>query len=70
MIGSSSQSFLGTNDRESRKGMGVDFGDKQYGLQRGPKVAWSTGVEKVLEHVTSLQTGTKVSPKAMRSLGS
>ena len=50
-----------------RKGMGVDFWDKQYGLQRGPKVAWSTGVEKVLGHVTSLQTGIKVSPKAMRS---
>ena len=60
--------FLGTNDGNLRKGMGVDFGDKQYGLQRGPRVAWSTEVEKVLGHVTSLQqTGTKVSPKAMRS---
>ena len=48
-----------------RKGMGVDFGDKQYGLQRGPKVAWSTGVEKVLGHVTSLQTGTKVHCKSV-----
>ena len=45
--------------------MGVDFGDKQYGLQRGPKVAWSTGVEKVLEHTCDKPTnGDKSVPKS------